>query len=614
MFLFSKVYNFYNMFFRTKLFNKIVLVYSVITIAMFVTLAVLIYIFFTNSILQKELSAQTEAVDKVARYLDQKKDQSQYIVLQLYQDNTLAEDVLYLLRNDLLGYIQHRFDRYLSNSAYIGRDLDTFFLNQMNNDEDLLNIALYSPEQSFLYVYHNSRNQSYSKLDEEERQQASALQAMRYSGAASPRTPEIDKLLDISQTGAYTFTFNLNDPDTLQNIGILYITYNPQGIGKILRNTRQQIKGSVLVLFPDGQTVFDSSGKYNGQSYPYAGRLQTSESYAHLEENSYISTVRTDKTELLISGIVTVSEMETNFHGFKTRIILITGICILVTILVSYLALYRYVKKTRTILKAMKLVQQGNLSVRIPVSKEDELDDISSGFNRMCEDLLNYINKMYVSEIKQKHAELIAFQAQINPHFLYNTLEAIRMRAIAQGAKDVGEMTYILGTLFRYTVKNETVVTLEEEMENCIRYLELYRVRYKNKIDYRFTVDDRVQPAAMLKLTLQPLLENAVKHGLSQGGRANLIEIDASLDERQKLLTVEIRDSGTGIEPNRLREIHQSLEGSGAAVPADSPLGLRNVHERIRLMYGENYGLSISSEPGQGTVVRLLLPFHKKGA
>lgn len=619
---------FYNIFLRSKLFNRIILIYSTITIVTFCTLAVVIYQYSTDSMLQKELEAQTEAVEGAARYLDQQMDSSQEIVLQLYQNQTFLNDTLYFLRNDLPLYIQYRFNEYIAGNSSENQNVETFVRSHMESNRDILQMAIYSRSQSFLFVFNSNKTQKLLKLQAQDREVvASAIEIMQVKKTASERTPEIDRITDISTAGAYTFTFGLNDPDTLQNEGALLITYQPDGIRRMLETGSDRLMGSHLVLLPDGQVIYDSSGRYNGLNYPYFQQLSSSPGYVGLDVKSYTTTMRTAKSDINVIGIVPVSELENRYSGFKGRVIAVTSISILITIVFAYFAVLRYAKKTRTIVKAMRLAQQGNLTVRVPTGRIDELDEIAVSFNRMCEELTHYINQVYVSEIKQKHAELVAFQAQINPHFLYNTLEAIRMRALTQGAADVGEMTYALGSMFRYAIKPETVVTLEDEANYCSQFLELYKVRYREKIDYRITIDEQVKSARLFKLFLQPLVENAIVHGIQPTKSGNLISIRA-FKEQPSVLIVEVEDNGKGMEQEKLDAVRDVLAGNGnAATPkldavrdmfagngnaaTPSSLGLRNVNERIRLIYGKAYGLEIHSLPMEGTVIRARLPLEK---
>jgi two-component system sensor histidine kinase YesM len=221
----------------------------------------------------------------------------------------------------------------------------------------------------------------------------------------------------------------------------------------------------------------------------------------------------------------------------------------------------------------------------------------------MLDDLNLYIDRVYKAEIKQKHTELAALQARINPHFLYNTLEVIRMRAISQGAQDVGEMIYSLSALFRTFVQQKTIYLLKDELEACRLYLELFRIRYKDKFSYEIECDLMLGGKQVLQMSLQPIIENYIVHGLRTDRTDNRIHIRAL--SSAKGIHVRIEDNGHGITPDRLEEIR--LEISPDA-PEGESFGLRSVNERLKLLYGDEYGIELESQPEVGTIINVWLP------
>ncbi|RIX59720.1 sensor histidine kinase [Paenibacillus nanensis] len=588
------------------------MVYSSLTIVSFCTLALLVYEYSASSLRQKELAGQAETVDSLARYLDSQMDDSQDIILQLYQNQALLSDMLYFLRHDIQLYIQYRFNRYIASNSSEDRNVETFIRSHMERNNDIMQIALYSRDQSFLFLFNSNKTQKLRELGDEEAAAARAIEAMGNQRTISTQALGIADSLELQAAdaeGAYTYAFELNDPNTLQNVGALLVTYSRAGLSRLTEMTANEGIGSYLVVLPDGRVAFDSSEQYSGQIYPSSHERITVPGAAKLENGAYVTSLRTSKSDLIVIGLIPSAELENRYASFRRNVILSTAAGIAVTILFSYFTVYRYARRTRTIVKAMKQAQQGNLSVRVPTGRNDELDEIADRFNRMCEELLRYINQVYVSEIKQKHAELVAFQAQINPHFLYNTLEAIRMRALTQGAADVGEMAYVLGSLFRYAVKSETLVTIEDEAEYSKQFLELYRIRYRDKLSYSIEIDNDVKHYRIFKLSLQPLIENAVVHGIRPSKPGNKISIKARREEDAILL--ELADNGRGMNEEKLTRVRLALEGHEGPGGSAS-LGLRSVHERIRLTYGERYGLRLASEPDGGTVVRLYLPYGKE--
>ncbi len=596
--------------FHKKIFGRIVFIYSSVAVVAFLTLAVLIYQYYTDSLLQKELAAQVLTVDTISGYLDQKMDMSQDVMLQVYRDKALQEDVLFFLNNDLPDYVRHRLESYFSGSTSNDRDMITFFENQLDRDADISNIALYSSSQSFLYVYQTSLTH-FTALPDSQAGIGELINEMRSQKRASSRSPELDKLLGITGEGNYTFALEINDPATLRNVGALLITYKADSLRSVLRSKVGDHKGSQLVLFQDGTILYDSTGENMGKIYPQMGELLRNQGTNTNSLKTYTTIEKTDKSGLYVAALLQEKEMDQSNRGFKSRVISITAICIVVTVLFAYFTVYRYSARTHSIIRAMRHARKGDLSVRIPIRKNDELDEISNSFNLMCQELDSYIKQVYVSEIKQKHAELVAFQAQINPHFLYNALEAIRMKAIAEGAENVGDMTYLLGALLRYTIKQETMVTLEEECENCRRFLELYRIRLKDRITYSIELEPATRSSSLLKLLLQPLVENVIVHGVRSGKKVTAITLTSRIEDDGAAIVICIEDNGKGIKPERLLELQQAL--SSMVRLSGSSIGLMNVHDRIRLLYGPDYGVSVDSVWNEGTVVKLRIPYQKGG-
>ncbi|MCC3371520.1 sensor histidine kinase [Cohnella sp. REN36] len=595
--------------FRTRLFNRIILVFSVLTIVTFCSLAVLVYKFSTNSLLQKELAAQRQTVDALSRHLDQQVDQSQEIVLQLYQNQQLLNDILFFLRHDFPLYIQYRFNNFVASARPEDNNMETFMKRELERNPDIMQIAVYSRSQSFIATFNSDKTQYLRTLEDNRAEAAAAIEALRYQKVNRASAFGLDEILQLKQTGGYTVAFDLNDPDRLQAEGALLVTFRADALNRARTLGDDPPMGYSLVLFADGYSLYDSRHRYDGQPYPYAAKLTATESEAQLDVMSHTVATRSAKSGILVSGIVPFPELSGRYAGFRGSLVVITAIGIALTIGFAYLAMYRYAKRTQLIVKAMKQAQQGNLGFRVPVGRSDELDEISRSFNRMCEELMSYIDQVYVSEIKMKQAELVAFQSQINPHFLYNTLEAIRMNAMFSGAEEAGEMLYLLGALFRYAVKPETLVPLEEEAAYCQEYLELHRVRFADKLRYRIEIGDAFRRVPVFKLLLQPLIENAVVHGLRSSRSGIFVTIRAYAGEAPSTLTLEVADNGKGIEPARLAVLREMLEGRDANRGWAS-LGVRSVHERVRLTYGDRFGLEIRSEPGQGTRILVHLPYE----
>ncbi|GIP29183.1 two-component sensor histidine kinase [Paenibacillus sp. J23TS9] len=596
----------YQKYIKNKLFNKMILIYTIITTTTFLTLAFVIFYFISQSFQEKELAAQQKTVHSVSEYLNLKMTNAEQAVLQIYQDNALSDDFLAFMKNDYETYIKHHLDVYTESGYFASRNVDSFIRGQLEKDTDLSSIMLYSKEKKFVYRYEQNDNQEYQQLREGEGipKEMIPLLGKDLSGDINLK---FNTVIASPETGTYSIAYRINDPATLKDVGYILLVYPTQNIFKAIDNMNQNFTGHLMVMLPNGEIMFDTAAKPTTKPYPYYDQVISVKGQERLmlDEDSFVTRQDNSKSKLEVVQVVHVSDVEKSYGNLKRLIIGLTGLSIVVTFLLSYLAVKNVSRRTQNIIHGMRIVRNGNLSVRLPVVREDELGDISASFNQMCEDLNRHIHQVYISEIKQKHAELVAFQAQINPHFLYNTLEVIRMRAIAKGADDVAEMTYILSSLFKYLVKKETMVKISEEIENSRNYLEMFRIRYKERFHFTIDVEPGVQQASILKLSVQPAIENYILHGIRSGRTDNWIGIHAYAGEQGIL--IEIEDNGKGISGEKLAEIQSKLKEPGE-FSSDS-LGLKNVAERLRLMYGDPYGLKIDSTPDQGTRVSICIPF-----
>lgn len=219
-----------------------------------------------------------------------------------------------------------------------------------------------------------------------------------------------------------------------------------------------------------------------------------------------------------------------------------------------------------------------------------------------------YINRVYGAEIKQRDAELKALKSQINPHYLYNTLDVIRMTALESQDKKTADMIESLARQLRYiTHVEQDEVTLKEELDNISDYFMLIRIRYEERMTLHMSVPDELLQVQILKLILQPLVENAVKHGLRPKNGDGKVWITA--DVKDDILEITIMDNGIGISEERLSEIQDLLSGKRKK-RADGEVGLVNIAERIKNKYGMTYGIKIESTENKGTIIIVTLPFQ----
>ncbi len=236
-----------------------------------------------------------------------------------------------------------------------------------------------------------------------------------------------------------------------------------------------------------------------------------------------------------------------------------------------------------------------------------DFSDLLLSLNALSEEIFKQSSALYEAEVLRKNAELDSLCSQINPHFLYNTLEMIRDAAIKGDAGQVSRVTGAIGKIYRYTVKGAPIVPLSREMEIIKAYASIQQARFQDRITTIYSVPEEAMRVPVLKMLLQPLVENAFVHGLEPKPDNGVLFIGARVDENVLCLT--IRDNGVGVAPERLAEIRRQLDAE--MIDTSSYLGLVNVNARIKLQYGREYGLEIASQPMDGACVTVRLPIDK---
>ena len=279
-------------------------------------------------------------------------------------------------------------------------------------------------------------------------------------------------------------------------------------------------------------------------------------------------------------------------------------------ILAAFYGFSRYTSRpVRTLKEAMGRMQKGELDTRVDIHSHDEIQVLGEGFNEMAAHLQQYIDQVYVAELRQKDAELSALKSTIKPHYLYNTLEVIRMTAISENAPKASGLIDSLSKQLRYLIGNESdQVTLEAELENIREYFYIVKVRYENLYDLEIDVPADCLRLKVLKLILQPTIENAVKHGLRPKKGAGKVRVSAL--RKAECLCITVMDDGVGMTEQQVQEITDVLEQDtlGRQNGEKISIGIKNTYDRIVKNYGRDYGFQITSCENLGTIVEYTLP------
>ncbi|HEX3027872.1 MAG TPA: histidine kinase, partial [Clostridia bacterium] len=331
--------------------------------------------------------------------------------------------------------------------------------------------------------------------------------------------------------------------------------------------------------------------------------------HSDLFKRNLINKISSADSNTITAAILPQARLFKNRSANLITIFSISLACIIAVLLMTIITMLTFSKRIESLMTGIKNINSGNLKSRINVKNNgDEISEIALSFNAMCDSVNDYIDRVYLSEIKQKNAELKALQAQINPHFLYNTLECIRMRALVKGAEDVSDMIFLLSSIFRNSIKGKPIVSVGNEIKYCKMYMDLFNMKTSNPVTVEFDIKEGTEECGIMRDLIQPIVENYVIHGFDHDKNENVLTIRVFKDESD--LYIYVIDNGSGINCGKLNEIEKSLKG----FPCENPqgIGLSNVNDRIKLLFGELYGVDILSREGIGTVVMLKLPLKTR--
>ena len=353
-----------------------------------------------------------------------------------------------------------------------------------------------------------------------------------------------------------------------------------------------------IIYHPQQQLIFAGLKEENTQN-------MTAHSDGSYEENSLIYTIRTRKGSSW--RIVAVSFVDELIEGrLKDCLILLAGLLLIVlaATIVSSVVLSRYISRPiHSLNKAMGEFEANAEGFSYePVYGSLEVTSLSNAFGHLVIRIQELMNQVRNEEIVLRKTELRALQAQINPHFLYNTLDSIAWMCEEGRTKDAVEMVNALARLFRISIsKGHELIPVEKEVEHVKSYLQIQKFRYKNQFQYSFDVQESCLHYYCNKITLQPIIENAIYHGLNRMIDEGFIEIKIFEDGGDVVFTVE--DNGVGMTKEQCESIlHKEVKGQTGGI------GIKNVNDRVKIYFGEQYGMKIESELDEGTKVSIRMP------
>lgn len=394
----------------------------------------------------------------------------------------------------------------------------------------------------------------------------------------------------------------ISDQYTGQTLGELYAVFSEDAA---LGNQRAALAENGLNAFiydNAGSRIFTANHQVTTEEVRTLDeRLQHDQSIQFLDKRYEVQQIEaSSRTPIIILASRQIFWRKVLWYY---AIILTIGLLLIGILLVILNRTFkRYTKQVDLIVEATQVVGDGNLKERIDTELvQAELHDIATAINFMISSLDRYIEDIYTLEIKQRDAHMRALQSQINPHFLYNTLEYIRMYALSRQQDELADVVYAFSALLRNNIDQSKTTTLEKEISFCEKYVFLYQMRYPDQFAYKLDVAPAISKTEIPKFIIQPLIENYFVHGIDYSRQDNAISVKAYQENGQ--IVIQVTDNGKGMSPDRLAEVQAKLEAPD--VEMVQSIGLRNVHERLKSFYGDSYQMLITSTLGAGTQITL---------
>ena len=513
--------------------------------------------------------------------------------------------------------------RGISNAMYYsvikGKDLAVDTMDEeMNllyeaNKEDLISIACYTNKGELV----SAAPVATEKKDRNIVEQQWFKSAMGQMENLHFSTPHVQSLFDNSNYRYYWVVSLSRAVELTSNktssLGVLLVDMNYSTIERLLNKVNRDSESEYVYLVDgSGEIIFHPRQKliYNGLYEENNLAAVSYEDGSHEENFDGVKRLITIKTVSYtgwkIVSVYPMTAFNLGISSTRYLVVMLVALAMLMIMVINQLVSARIAKPLQQLNASVAEWEAGNLTPQISVGGSLEVEHLGRTLRSTLQQLTRLMNDIVVEQEEKRKSELDALQSQINPHFLYNTLDSIVWMIEGERYEDAVFMITQLASLFRVSLsKGKTIISVEDEIRHARNYMNIQKVRYKNKFSVEFLVDEQIMHCCIVKLVLQPLLENAIYYGVeSMDDEDGLIRVKGYREGEDVCL--EVYDNGLGMSEEM---VSQLLTENNRIRKRGSGVGLINVHKRIQLRFGAAYGLEISSQPDEGTMVRIRIPY-----
>ncbi|MDA3940666.1 MAG: sensor histidine kinase [Spirochaetia bacterium] len=440
------------------------------------------------------------------------------------------------------------------------------------------------------------------------------LEAMDAGGQTVVSSSYVQNLVEGRYSWVVSLSREILSVDKNESLGVMLVDLKFNRIKELCQSLVVGRKGYNFIIDSDRNYIFHPTQQLvysNIRSEPidsiYA-LLKNTEDEFFFADKKYFMIETSDITGWFVVSVTHESDIVTDWRYVQISYSLLGLILFLIVGLATNRISSGITKPVRKLQDIMKSVDTGEFRLVGSIRATDEIKELAREYDTMVGHIRNLMEANTREQELKRKSDLKALQAQINPHFLYNTLDSIIWMGEMGQNKEVVLMTSALSKLFRISIsKGREIIKITDEIAHVESYLTIQKMRYKDKFEYSIDIDPDLYTHTILKITLQPLVENAIYHGIKEVDHKGLIQITG--EELDGNIKLEVVDNGKGMTTEELEELNQNLDtSSNSHQLSQQGMGVRNVHERIQLYFGKEYGLSYISTPGSGTRITVLIP------
>jgi two-component system, sensor histidine kinase YesM len=561
---------------KNKIRNQLILTYVLLTIIPVMIISIYIVNVYSSSIIEMERSSLIRNQEKIHKNIIESMKTYTYMLEFIKKDYQLQEASQKGLIKDV--------------------NLETLLTGYLKQVNYILSISLFNAERNFISSDVNGNLKSefdVQSIMNAIRTNPNQIVLKSYKPGNSPIVSANSEYIDTVHLFTRIRPENrLEDQQTKDtNEAVVNVMISSTLFEEAVKNVDLGDSGYFYVLNEQGEVVYS----------PVASKeLDKTTVNEYLTYETLI-----DNTGWTLHAVKPIQGVLEHINNLRNNLIKLFLISIIILFAITVKFSNYIINPIKRLQALMKQAEIGNLDIRYSGKINNEINDLGLGFNKMISKINELIDQVKKEQQAKKYAEIAMLQSNIKPHFLYNTLETIRWMSKKYQANDISETVNALATFFRVSLsKGKESIPLSEEIKHVESYLQIQKLRYSDILDYSIEVADHLNKYIVPKLIIQPFVENSLYHGIKETGERGCIKVQA-FEENENIVIV-IEDDGQGISEDKLNTLRTEIDNLSDF--SYISYGIKNVHQRIRLINGVKYGVTLESKKGVGTKVIIILP------